>query len=243
VQGLLVQLITDARAPATRCRALGLSPVLAPRAPGGIRLPPAAPGRRPKGDHPGAGGTRTDPAGQQPRHGVEIGLALGGINGAEAGVLQHALQAAGADAGCRQCGLIEQISLQPAQLSAIGTVQRLGALDGPGRNPALIPCLVAGVLGAQCAERSQAVALVPVRCGHGEELSSRAFKRRPVGGALAPVAAVTSSHKVCRSGVCGLTSRLSGAWQVRNGDHVWEKRCSGLDLLCCDPGSGYVAQD
>jgi len=26
-------------------------------------------------------------------------------------------------------------------------------------------------------------------------------------------------------------------------DHVWEKRCSGLDLLGCDPGPGYAAQD
>jgi hypothetical protein len=55
------------------------------------------------------------------------------------------------------------------------------------------------------------VALVPVRCGHGADLSSKPFKRRPVGGALAPVAAVTSSHKVCRSGVCGFTHDLSWA--------------------------------
>jgi hypothetical protein len=33
------------------------------------------------------------------------------------------------------------------------------------------------------------------------------------------------------------------AWQERNGDHVCEKRCSGLDLLGCDPGLGYAAQD
>ena len=72
---------------------------------------------------------------------------------------------------------------------------------------------------------------------------SRPFKRRPVGGALAPVAASTSSHKVCRSGVCGCTDHLSGAWQERNRDHVWEKRCSRLDLLGCDLGSGYAAQD
>jgi len=32
------------------------------------------------------------------------------------------------------------------------------------------------------------------------------------------------------------------AWQKRKGDHVWEKRCSGLDLLGCDPGSGYAAR-
>ncbi len=36
---------------------------------------------------------------------------------------------------------------------------------------------------------------------------------------------------------------LSGAWQERTGDHVWEKRCSGLDLLGCDPGTGYAARD
>jgi hypothetical protein len=44
------------------------------------------------------------------------------------------------------------------------------------------------------------------------------------------------------SGVCGFTHDLSGAWQGRNGNHVWEKRCSGLDLLGCDPGSGYAAR-
>jgi hypothetical protein len=49
--------------------------------------------------------------------------------------------------------------------------------------------------------------------------------------------------KGCLSGVCGFTRRLSGAWQGRKGDHVWEKRCSGLDLLGCDPGSGYAARD
>ncbi len=66
--------------------------------------------------------------------------------------------------------------------------------------------------------------------------------RRPVGGALAPVA----DHRLgiwgsIGSGVCGFTRRMSGAWQERNGDHVWEKRCSELDLLGCDPGSGYAA--
>ena len=63
-----------------------------------------------------------------------------------------------------------------------------------------------------------------------------------MGGALAPVAAVTSSHKVCRSGVWGFTNDLSGAWQERSRDHVWEKRCSRLDLLSCDLSSGYAAQ-
>jgi hypothetical protein len=46
-----------------------------------------------------------------------------------------------------------------------------------------------------------------------------------------------------RVGCLGFTHGLSGAWQVRTGDHVWEKRCSGLDLLGCDPGSGYAARD
>ena len=66
--------------------------------------------------------------------------------------------------------------------------------------------------------------------------------RRPVGGALAPVAAVTSSHQGLPVGCLWFTHRLSGAWQERTGDHVWEKRCSGLDLLGCDPGSGYAAR-
>jgi hypothetical protein len=66
--------------------------------------------------------------------------------------------------------------------------------------------------------------------------------RRPVGGALAPVAAVTSSHQGLPVGCLWFTHDLSGAWHGRKGDHVWEKRCSGLDLLGCDPGSGYAAR-
>lgn len=88
--------------------------------------------------------------------------------------------------------------------------------------------------------------LLPLRASYTFAVQSgcsRPFKRRPVGGALAPVATSTSSHKVCRSGVCGCTDHLSGAWQERNRDHVWEKRCSRLDLLGCDLGSGYAAQD
>ena len=64
-----------------------------------------------------------------------------------------------------------------------------------------------------------------------------------MGGALAPVAAVTSSHQGLPVGCLWFTHDLSGAWQGRKGDHVWEKRCSGLDLLGCDPGSGYATQD
>ena len=62
-------------------------------------------------------------------------------------------------------------------------------------------------------------------------------------GALAPVADLSPGiWGSIGSGVCGFTHRLSGAWQGRNGDHVWEKRCSGLDLLGCDPSSGYAAR-
>ena len=63
-----------------------------------------------------------------------------------------------------------------------------------------------------------------------------------MGGALAPVAAVTCSHQGLPVGCLWFTRRLSGAWQGRHGDHIWEKRCSGLDLLGCDPGPGYAAQ-
>ena len=66
--------------------------------------------------------------------------------------------------------------------------------------------------------------------------------RRPVGGALAPVAAVSSSHQGLPVGCLWFTNDLSGAWQGRNGDHVSGKRCSRLDLLGCDPGSGYAAR-
>jgi hypothetical protein len=64
----------------------------------------------------------------------------------------------------------------------------------------------------------------------------------PCRGALAPVAAVSSSHQGLPIGCLSFTRCLSGAWQERNGDHVWEKRCSGLDLLGCDPGSGTAAR-
>jgi hypothetical protein len=66
--------------------------------------------------------------------------------------------------------------------------------------------------------------------------------RRPVGGALAPVAAVTSSHQGLPVGCLWFTHDLSWAWQGRNGDHVSGKRCSRLDLLGCDPGSGTAAR-
>ena len=39
-----------------------------------------------------------------------------------------------------------------------------------------------------------------------------------------------------RIGCLCFTHRLSWAWQGRKGDHVWEKRGSGLDLLGCDSG-------
>ena len=69
------------------------------------------------------------------------------------------------------------------------------------------------------------------------------IRRRPVGGALAPVADHDlGSWGRTRSGVWGFRRGLSGAWQAREGDHVGEKRCSGLDLLGCDPSSGYVAR-
>ena len=64
-----------------------------------------------------------------------------------------------------------------------------------------------------------------------------------MGGALAPVAAATSSHQGLPVGCLCFTHDLSGAWQGRKADHVWEKRCSGLDLLGCDLGPGYAARD
>ena len=63
-----------------------------------------------------------------------------------------------------------------------------------------------------------------------------------MGGALAPVAAATSSHQGLPVGCLWFRHDLSWAWQGRKGDHVWEKRCSGLDLLGCDPSSGYAAR-
>jgi hypothetical protein len=67
--------------------------------------------------------------------------------------------------------------------------------------------------------------------------------RRPVGGALAPVADHgLGSWGRTRSGVWRFRRGLSGAWQARKGDRVGEKRCSGLDLLGCDSSSGYAAR-
>jgi hypothetical protein len=67
--------------------------------------------------------------------------------------------------------------------------------------------------------------------------------RRPVGGALAPVA----DHRL---GIWGLTDRVSvfHAWPVwglagKGWDHVSGKRCSRLDLHGCNPGPGYAARD
>jgi hypothetical protein len=42
-------------------------------------------------------------------------------------------------------------------------------------------------------------------------------------------------------GRLGFAHGPSGAWRERNGDHVSEKRCSGLDPLGCDLGPGYAA--
>ena len=79
-------------------------------------------------------------------------------------------------------------------------------------------------------------------CGMMQQVhhSSLPTGRRPVGGPFTPVAA-NSSHQERPVGCLWFTHDLSGAWQGRNGDHVWEKRCSKLDLLACDPGSGYAA--
>ena len=63
-----------------------------------------------------------------------------------------------------------------------------------------------------------------------------------MGGALAPVAAVTSSHQGLPVGCLWFTHDLSWAWQGREGDHVWEKRCSRLDLLGCDLDPGTAAR-
>ena len=97
----------------------------------------------------------------------------------------------------------------------------------------------AGAIGGRSEERWCGLVIVPPT------------GRRPVGGALAPVAAVTSLHQGLPVGCLWFTHDLSTAaqkpsawaWQGRKGDHVWEKRCSGLDLLGCDPGSGTTAQD
>ena len=66
-------------------------------------------------------------------------------------------------------------------------------------------------------------------------------KRRPGSGALAPVADYSL-------GMWSSSDRVSGlyAWPVwgltgKEGDHVWETRCSELDRLGCDPDSGYAA--
>ena len=68
--------------------------------------------------------------------------------------------------------------------------------------------------------------------------------RRPVGGALAPACDLSLGiWGSIGSGVCGFTHDLSGAWQGKKGDHAWETRCSRLDRLGCDPGSGYSARD
>ena len=67
-------------------------------------------------------------------------------------------------------------------------------------------------------------------------------RKAPRGGRLGTGRGSSPWHLgLDRVGCLWFTHRLSWAWQVRNGDHVWEKRCSELDLLGCDPGSGYAA--
>jgi hypothetical protein len=68
-------------------------------------------------------------------------------------------------------------------------------------------------------------------------------KGAPGRGAFTPVAAIVSSHQEQPIGCLWFTHGLSGAWQERDWDHVSGKRCSGLDLLGCDPGPGYAARD
>ena len=84
---------------------------------------------------------------------------------------------------------------------------------------------------------------------HGQSASSSGRgdchpnRKAPRGGRLSTGCGCSPWHLgPIRSGVCGFTHALSWAWQGRDGDHVWEKRCSGLDLLGCDPGSGYAAR-
>ncbi len=58
--------------------------------------------------------------------------ALGGVDGAEAGVLQHAIEAGGSEPRLLQGRGIEQIGLQPLQPGAIGTMPPAGLLQGQG---------------------------------------------------------------------------------------------------------------
>ena len=68
-------------------------------------------------------------------------------------------------------------------------------------------------------------------------------RKAPRGGRLSTGRGSSPWHLgPIRSGVCGFTHALSGAWQGRKGDHVCEKRCSMLDLLGCDPGPGTAAR-
>jgi hypothetical protein len=92
-------------------------------------------------------------------------------------------------------------------------------------------CGSAGAIGRRSEQRSSGHVIVSPTA------------RRPVGGALAPVADLSLGiWDSVGSGVCGFTHGLSGAWQERKGDHVWEKRRSKLDLLGCDPGPGHAAR-
>ena len=101
-----------------------------------------------------------------------------------------------------------------------------------------------GGLGWASGERNRSLDCLPCKAdGALPWLRKFPIGRRPVGGALAPVADHgLGSWGRSRSGVWGFRRGLSGAWQARKGDRVGEKRCSGLDLLGCDPSSGYVAR-
>ena len=67
--------------------------------------------------------------------------------------------------------------------------------------------------------------------------------RRPVGGALAPVARFTAGiSRSTWSGVCGVHDSPVGGLAGKESGHVSAERCSELDLSSCDRGQGYTAQ-
>jgi hypothetical protein len=67
-------------------------------------------------------------------------------------------------------------------------------------------------------------------------------EKAPRGGRLCTSCGGSLLTRGLPVGCLWFTNDLSWAWQGRDGDHVREKRCSGLDLLGCGPGSGYAAR-
>lgn len=127
---------------------------------------------------------------QQPARSGDVLLPLAGINGAEAGVLDDAAEAAGSQARRRQRLPVEQISLQPLQAGAVlamepaGRAQRFATeIQANGREAEV--CEQGNLMAASTARHQH-----PARCPGRQRMAAQAVGQG--WGGLAQLPAVTS---------------------------------------------------